>query len=95
MHNFTYIATHFMAWSLQGYTNILGFLFWPIVFTVIGGYIYMKQQSVTAWAIGMLILIAAFGNNLVGVGPWFSFMHIAVALVFTGLFLVFITKYRR
>ena len=94
MHNFTYIFSHFFEWSLQGYVHLLGFWFWPIVFTTVGGYIYMKQQSVVAWAIGMLILIAIMTNAVVGVNVWFSIMHILVSLVVTGLFLVFITKYR-
>ena len=84
-----------MDWSLQGYTHLLGFLFWPIIFTTIGVYIYMKQQSVVAWAVGMLILIAAFSNNMLGVDPWFNLMYILISLSFTGLVLVFITKYRR
>ena len=70
-------------------------IFWAFLFTVIGGYIYLKQQSVVAWAVGMLILIAAFGNSIMGITLWVSFMQIVIALVLMGLFLVFLTKIRR
>lgn len=96
IHNFTYIQQHLVEWSLQGYVGIFGVgIFWAIMFTTIGGYIYLKQQSVVAWAVGMLIIIAAFGNSIMGITLWVSFMQILVALVFMGLFLVFITKIRR
>ena len=96
LHNMTYWMQHLYDMGFGPYVTILGTgIFWAIMFTVIGGYIYMKQQSVVAWAIGMLILIAAFGNTLIGVDPWISAMQIFVALALMGLFLVFITKYRR
>lgn len=95
MHNFTYIIENFMEWSLQGYTALLGFLFWPIIFTTISVYVYLKQQSATAWAIAILIFIAVFGNELLGVDPWLNLIYVLVAFSFMGLTLLFITKYRR
>jgi CHASE2 domain-containing sensor protein len=96
MHNITYISQHFLDWALQGYLQILGgSIFWSIIFTVIGVYVYLKQQSVVVWAVAMLIIIAAFGNYLVGVEGWISLIHILIALSITGLFLIFFTKYRR
>jgi hypothetical protein len=62
---------------------------------VIGGYIYLKQQSVVAWAVGMLIFIVAFGNTFMEVSILVTFLQITVSLVFMGLMLVFITKIRR
>lgn len=95
IHNFTYIQQHLIEWSLQPYINIFGFFFYPLLFMVIGGYIYLKQQSVVAWAVGMLIFIVAFGNTFMEVSILVTFLQITVSLVFMGLMLVFITKIRR
>jgi len=80
---------------LLGYTNVLGVFLWPLIFSAIIGYIYLKNQSATVAAAGILIIFAAFSNALIGVDPWYSLMHIIVALVITGLILVFLTKVRR
>lgn len=66
-----------------------------MLFMVIGGYIYLKQQSVVAWAVGMLIFVVAFGNTFMSVPILITFLQITVSLVFMGLILVFITKIRR
>ena len=97
LHNWTYIWGNFTDWSLSAYTGIpvLGTFFWPLIFTAVIGYVYLKQQSFTAAAIVTLILVAAFGNTISGVPYWFTLMHILVALAITGLFLVFLTKLRR
>jgi len=83
-----------MEYSTQGYINVVGFLFWPIVFSAIIGYVYLKNQSVTIVAVVILIVFAAFGNMFVGVDEWYSLMYILVALAVTGLLLVFLTKVR-
>jgi hypothetical protein len=96
MHNFTYISQHLLDWSLQGYLTLIGGgFFWSIIFVVISVYIYLKNQSMVVWAISILILLAAFGNTIAGVGGLITFLHISIALVFTGLILIFVTKYRR
>jgi heme A synthase len=96
MHNFSYIAQHFMEWSTLGYTTLLGgAVFWSIMFMGIAGYIYLKNQSVVAFAVIILILLAAFGNTLAGVEALMTLLHIFIALIFTGLLLLFISKYRK
>jgi len=80
---------------MLGYMNVLGVFVWPLIFTAIIGYIYLKNQSAVAGVAAILILFAAFGNALMGVDPWYSFMQIIVAIVVTALILVFITKFRR
>lgn len=86
---------HFFETGMQAYTNIIGFLIYPWLFTVIGGYIYLKNQSVVAYAVFMLIVFAAFGNVLVGVELWVTFVQITFSLAIMGLFLIFFTKIRR
>jgi hypothetical protein len=92
--NFTNVREDFIQWSLQGYTTALGFLFWPIVFSTLIGYVYIKQRSATAAIAAILIVFALFGNALIGVGPWVTLLYIFVSLGFTALLLVFIIRRR-
>lgn len=80
--------------SLQGYENVVGVFIWPLIFTPIICYVYLKNQSATAGVTAILILFAAFSNALIGVDAWYSLMYIIVGLVITVLILVFITKIR-
>ena len=84
-----------MDQAMLGYMDVLGVFVWPLIFTAVIGYVYLKNQSAVAGAAAILILFAAFGNALAGVDPWYSLMYILVALVVTALLLVFLTKYRR
>lgn len=95
MHNWTYWSEHLTELSMQGYMNVLGVFVWPIIFTAIIGYVYLKNQSAVAAVAAILIIFAAFGNALLGVDVWYSLMYILVALVVTGLVLIFLTKIRR
>ena len=95
MHNWTYWIQNLPEQALLGYTNIVGVFLWPLIFTAIIGYIYLKNQSVAIAAVGILIIFAAFTNALMGIEPWYSLMYILVALVITALFLVFLTKMRK
>jgi len=92
--NFTNVRENFISWSLQGYTTALGFLFWPIVFSTLIGYVYIKQRSATAAIAAILIIFAIFGSSLIGVGPWVTLLYIVVSLAFTGLLLLFIIRRR-
>ena len=97
LNNWTYIWGNFTNWSLSAYTDIpvFGNFFWPIIFTAVIGYVYLKQQSFTAAAVAALILLAVFTNVLVGVQTWVSVMQILVSLAMTALVLIFLTKLRR
>jgi len=82
---------------MQGYTSdaSMGVFFWPIIFSAIIGYVYIKQQSFTAAAVAALIIFAAFSNQLMKVPVFVNLMSILVSLAITGLILVFVTKLRR
>jgi hypothetical protein len=84
-----------MQWSMQGYTIALGFFVWPIIFTSIIVYVYLKDQSVVAAAIAILIFVSAFSDVFIGVPALYGFLHVLVALIIAGLFLVFFTKMRK
>ena len=80
---------------MQGYETVLGVLVWPLIFTAIIGYVYLKQQSAVAAAIATLIIVVAFSNALLDVPLWRNIMYIMVCLAMTALFLIFMTKVRR
>lgn len=93
--NFTEIMNNFIDFSTQGYTHIFSILFWPIVFTAIIGYVYMKQQSIVAAAVATLLIFAAFGSSLLmGMSAFNSIMLIFTSLALTALVLLFISKVR-
>lgn len=94
-HNWTYIQENFIEWSFTPYITALGFLFWPIIFTAVIGYIYVKNQSVVVAAVAILIIFAALGNVLANVEGWVSAMQIFTALAMAGLITYFMTKLRR
>jgi len=79
---------------MYGYNMVLGVFVWPLIFCAVIGYIYLKQQSFVAAAVATMIIIAVFGNYLVGMEIWVSLMYILVALAITGLFLIFLSKRR-
>ena len=94
MVNFTNITSDFMTWSTQGYTTALGFVFWPIIFTTIITYVYLKNRSVAAALAAILIIFAAFGSTLFNIEPWIVLLYIISGLIFTGLVLIIIIKRR-
>lgn len=94
MHNFSYWMENLMDLSMQGYETALGVLVWPIIFSGVIGYVYLKQQSFVAAAVAAMILICVFGNYLMDVESWVSLMYILSSLAFTGLFLMFLSKRR-
>ena len=93
-HNFSYIQSHLVEWSLQGYVNSLGYFFLPLMFCAVIGYVYFKQQSYVAAVIAALVLFSVFGEAMLGVEVFTMFLHLVVALVVSILFLVFLTRRR-
>ena len=94
LHNFSYIQENFWEFAFQGYTYVLGFLFYPVFFSIIIAYVFVNKQSLTAAAIVILSIFAVFGNALLGVELWVNLMYIVVSLIVTILVLVFLTKRR-
>jgi hypothetical protein len=79
---------------MYGYNIVLGVFVWPLIFTGVIGYVYLKQQSYVAAAVAAMILIAVFGNYMAGMEIWVSLIYILVALAITGLVLIFLSKRR-
>lgn len=97
MQNWTYIMENFISWSTQGYVNVVGFFFWPIMFSAVIGYIYIKQQSVVAAAVAIIILFGAFAASgiFAGVEIIVQFFQVMVALAITGLVLLFVARRKK
>ena len=94
--NFTYWQQHLVEFFTQGYTQVVGFFFWPIVFMGFIGYIYTKQQSVVAASVGILIICAGFAGEgiFMEVPVVMLFFQLVFALAITGLFVMFYLKRR-
>jgi len=93
--NFTWIAQNFVTWSTQGYINSMGFLFWPLFFSGIIGYVYLKQQSLVAVALVILLIMAVFIDALLSVPAFVILLQLIVTFVIMALILAFLTKYRK
>ena len=96
MHNFTYIMENFWAWSTQGYVDVVGYFFWPVVLSAVIGYIYLKNQSVVAAAIAILLFLAAFGATgiFAHISAFVMILQIIVTLACTALVVLFLSKWR-
>jgi hypothetical protein len=77
---------------MSGYVSAIGVFVWPVIFAAIIGYIYLKNQSLTIAAVAALMIIAVFGNALMGVDAFINFLYIAVSLIVTGVVLLFIIR---
>jgi hypothetical protein len=83
-----------MEQIMLGYQTALGFFVWPLIFSAVIGYVYLKQQSFVAAAVAAMIIISAFGNYLMHMETWVIIMYILVSLAITGLVLIFLSKRR-
>jgi len=86
----------FMNWSMQGYTIALDFFVWPIIFSAIIGYIYIKNVSATSAAVAILIVFSCFATTgwLAGVPLLARFFQAVFALAITGLLIYFFVRRR-
>jgi hypothetical protein len=94
MHNFTYIQQHLVEWAMSGYTTVLGVFVWPIIFTGVLGYLYLKNQSLVILAAGILMIMAVFGNALLGVDVFINLLYVVTAMIVAALFLIFFVRRR-
>jgi len=97
MHNFTYVIENLWSWSTQGYTTSMGFLFYPVIFSGIIGYLYIKTESALVATVSILLLIG--GYTVTGiftqVQPWILFLQIVATLTTIGLIILFLSRWRK
>ena len=96
MHNLSYIMDNFMVWSMQGYTIALGFFVWPIIFSAVIGYIYIKNISAVSAAAAIIVVFACFATTswIADVPVIAQFFQVVVAFAITGLVIYFIVRRR-
>jgi hypothetical protein len=92
--NFTYVQHHFIEWSTQGYWLVFGFMFLPIFYMGIVGFVYTRMKSATAAVVAILIIVSAMGDAFFGVPLLLSILQIFVALVMSVLVVVLLTRIR-
>lgn len=93
--NFTNITSGYIEWATQGYVIALGFILWPLVFTGVIGYVYLKQQSLVAAVAAILIIFAVFSNALIlAVQPWINVLYVGVSVISAALFVYLFKKWR-
>jgi len=87
---------NFWAWSTQGYTDAVGFFFWPIMLSAIIGYIYLKNQSVVVAAVAILIFLGAFATSgiFIHVSAFVLILQLIVTLASAGLVVLFVSRWR-
>lgn len=94
MVNWTEWTGDLVGKSMGPYEDVLGIMAWAFIFTVIIGYVYLKQQSYVAAAVATLVIAAVFINYMTGVPEWRNLMYVMVALAISGLFLALFSKRR-
>ena len=96
MNNITYIMENFWAWSTQGYIDTVGYFFWPIMLSAAIGYIYLKNQSVIAAVVAILLFLAAFGSSgiFIHLSPFVMILQLIVTISLTGLVVLFLSRWR-
>ena len=96
MANYTYITQHFIEWCMQGYTNVMGYFIWPIIFSAVIGYVYIKNASAISASVAIIIVFTCFAATgwIAGVPILVMLFQLIVALSITGLILYFVTRRR-
>jgi len=88
-------GTGLIEYSLGPYTSLLGYFTYPLIFSGIIGYVYIKQQSVIAASAVTLICFAVFDiAAFPGVEPYTILMHILVSFAVGSLFLMLFIRSR-
>lgn len=95
MQNWTYLMNNFVEVTFQGYVMALGVVFWPLFFTAIIGYVYVKQKNIISPAIASLLIFSIFGEALLGVDIFITIVHVLVTFAITAMLLLFLARRRR
>ena len=85
-----------MEWTMQGYTVALGYFVFPVIFSGIIGYIFLKNSSAMSAAIAIIIIFTTLSMTgwIAGVPLLALFFQVVVALAITGLVLYMLTRRR-
>lgn len=95
--NFTVIRQDFIHYAILGYTNVVGFFFWPILFSSIIVYLYVKNKSAVVAAVAILVFFGGLAGTdiFLEVPLVVAFFHVVTSIILAGLAVVFLTRVRR
>lgn len=95
--NWTTFRADIATNSLLAFTTVFGFFFWPIFFSGVYIYIYMKTQSMISLVAAILLTLGGVvsSNILAGVPEFVMFLQVGVSLILGGMVVVLYMKYRR
>jgi hypothetical protein len=84
--NWSNISGNWMGWFTEGYTNILGVWFYPLVFAGIIGYVYALSHSATAAAVTICLAFGIFGvaGIFADVPQFANIMYAVILASFSG-----------
>lgn len=96
MHNFSHITQHFMEWSMQGYVTVFGYFIWPIIFSAVIGYIYIKNASAISAGVAIVIIFTCFALTswIANIPNLVILFQLIFALSITGLIMYFVSRRR-
>lgn len=95
--NFSYWQQHLIDFMTMPFTRIVGFFFWPIVFSGLIAYIYVKNKSAVSAAVAILIICGGFMGSgvFMEVPGVVMFFQLIVSLAIAGLVVVFLMRRRQ
>lgn len=97
--NYTNITRDFWDWSLQGYNIGVGieFYFYPLIFSAILGYLYIKTESAVVLGVASILLVGGYAASGVfdRVGPFVTLLQVITTLALVGLIVLFVTRWRK
>lgn len=81
---------------MQGYTIALGFVVWPIIFSGVIGYVFIKNSSAISASVAIIILFTTLAGTgwIAGVPVLALFFQVVVALSITGVVLYLLVRRR-
>ena len=81
---------------MQGYTIAIGYFLYPVIFSGIIGYIFLKNSSAASAAVAIIIIFTTLSMTgwIAGVPVLALFFQVVVSLAITGLVLYMLTRRR-
>ena len=80
---------------MNGYDIALGVFVWPLIFSAIVGYIFIKNNSAVTASVAIIMLFAGLGTSwIAGASVLALFLQVVAMLSFTGMILFFLVRRR-
>jgi hypothetical protein len=75
----------------------MGFFFYPLIFSGIIGYLYIKTESALVATVSILLIVGGYTATGIfsDVQPWVLFLQIVATLTSIGLIILFLSRWRK